>query len=244
MQLSKETIQYLKCVIKVAKILRIENLVLDNECVRGNLQQEGSMIIHREGIPKFEFNSLAIAGLSDKSRINTLGTRLALLGDDITIEALEREGVQNSCVVKLVMANSKTEVEFKCADPTKIEKAPKLLKDPVFFTFSISADEIALLSRAESAMAGVNLTFKGSKKGVATKICDPEGDMMTYRFDSALTYAPECEHENFSFAYKNKILMPLLKECSSKDSVEINITRRGFLRLAIHGITVYITTEI
>lgn len=240
MQLSKETINYLVNVLKVAKILRIENLVLDNECARGNLQQEGSMIIHRDGLPKFEFASL---GISTPERITTLGTRLALLGDDITIDAQEREGV-NPCVAKLVLANNKTEVEFRCADPSKMEKAPKLIKDPIFYTFLITAEEIQLLSKAQSAVRGDNVTFKGTKKGVSTKISDEEGDMITYRFDNPLTYGEGCEHENFSFAYKNKILMPLLKECAADESTEINITRRGFFKLNIHGITTYITTEV
>lgn len=239
MQLSKETIKYLENVIRVAKILKIDNnLVLDNECVRGNLQQEGSMIIHREGIPKFEFGILGI------SRINTLGTRLALLGDDVSIDAQEKEGTQGSCIAKLVLSNAKTEVEFRCADPAKMEKSPKLLKDPIFYTFTVDTESIQLLSKAQSAMQGENITFKGTKKGVVTKVCDEEGDMMTYKLGESLTYAAECEHENFSFSYKNRMLMPLLKEGATDENTEINITRRGFLRLNIHGITTYITTEV
>src|SRR6266851_1544116 len=84
MELSKETIEYLNNVIRVAKILKIENVVLDHDSVRGQLQEEGSVMLQRDNLPVFEFQSLGI------TRVNTLITRMGLLGESISIEAEEK----------------------------------------------------------------------------------------------------------------------------------------------------------
>src|ERR1700740_2770352 len=123
MELSKETIEFLENVIDVAKILKIENVILDHECVRGHLKEEGSMIIQRDNLPKFEFTSLGI------SRINILDTRLSLLGNDLAIEAEEHtKDNGEKTIYKLILSKGKTVVEFKCADAALMAKAPKNLK--------------------------------------------------------------------------------------------------------------------
>jgi hypothetical protein len=240
MQISQDTINFLTRVIRVAKILKIENVVLDSECVRGNFQEEGSMIIHRDNLPTFEFNSLGI------SRIGTLDVRLNLLGADYTITADEKEKTATEKVItKLIMTNDKTEVEFKCADPATMPKAPKKLLDPIFFTFKINEDSVALLSKAQSAVRGETISLVGSKKsGVVGKISDTDGDMLNHVIATELTVTPESDKEKFYFSYKNKIILPLLKEAVGKDELVIKVTKRGMLNINVLGINVYITAEI
>lgn len=239
MQLSTETINFLTNVIQVAKILKIENIILDKECVRGHFQEEGSMIIHRTNLPNFEFNSLGI------SRISVLDTRLSLLGNSANIEAEEKQmDSGEKTIYKLILSNNKTTVEFKCVNPALIPKAPKLLKDPVFFTFDVSEESIVLLVRAQSAIKGDNVSFSGSKTGVVAKLSDTEGDMFNHIISDKVVYSSESDKDKFYFSYKLRTLVPLLKAALTEDGVTINITRRGIINLMVNGINVYITQEI
>lgn len=239
MQLSKETVQFIANVIKVARILKIEHLIIDNECVRGHFQDEGSMIIHNTNLPKFEFSVLGI------SRIDTLNTRLNLLEGEIVVDAEEKvESPVSTIISRLIMSSGKTEVEFKCANPALLQKAPRLLKDPVYFTFIVSQDSILLLSKSQSAFKGDTIALVGSSKGVVAKVSDIEGDMMNHVVTEELSRSTDCDKDKFYFSYKNKVLLSLLKESIVDGSVQVNITRRGILNLKVLGISVYITPEL
>jgi hypothetical protein len=239
MQLSKETIDLISKVTRVAKILNIEGLIFDQECVRGHHQQEGSMIIHRDNLPKFEFASLGI------SRVPTLISRLALLGDNYTVEAQEKDKTQTEKVVtKLILANKKTEVEFKCGDPAMMQKAPKNLKDPQFFAFKVDNDTVTTLAKAQSALRGETISLTGSKNGVIAKLSDVEGDMMNHIVSEDLDILPDADKDKFYFSYKNKLLIALLKEAMDSETVQIIITKRGMLRISVNGINVIIAPEL
>lgn len=239
MKLSKGTLDYISSVIKLAKILKIENIIIDKECVRGHHLTEGSMIIHRDNVPAFEFAALGI------SRINTLDTRLALLGDKCEVEATEIEKTPNEKIIhKLVFASAKTEVEFTCANPAIMPKSPKVFKDPIFYTFELDVDTVELLARAQSSMKGENISFSGGKKGVVAKLTDIDGDMMNHILSETLSYSTECDKDKFYFSYKIKTLLPLLREIETATNVIINITKRGILNLKINDINVYVAPEL
>lgn len=238
MQLSKNTIDFLSRVIKVAKILKIEHIIVDNECVRGHNQDEGSMIIHNT-LPTFEFSLLGL------SRVDILNSRLSLLGNDVVIEAEEKGDTPATRIIsKLIMSQGKTEVEFKCANPTLLQKAPRVLKDPVYFTFSMSQDTILLLQKSQSAFKGETISLVGSKNSVMVKLSDIEGDMMNHLVTESLTVSTECDKDKFYFSYKTRVLLSLLKDSIEDDQVVINITRRGILNLKVLGINVYIAPEL
>lgn len=239
MQLSQETIDFISNVIRVAKILKIENVIFDKEAVRGDVKQEGTMLIQRDNLPDFEFESLGI------SRIGTLDTRLNLLGGNCTIDAEEKNKSPTEKVIyKLVLSNDKTEVDFKCADPAMMPKSPKNLKDPTFFTFKISEETIALLSKAQNAIRSDLVSFTGSKNGVVSKLSDVEGDLFNHIVCEELTMSPECDKTKFYYSYKNKILLPLLREAIQDDNLIINITKRGILNVKVLNLNVFITPEI
>jgi hypothetical protein len=241
MEISKENVEYLKKVIRVAKVLKVENVVLDNEAVRGFFQEEGIIILQRNNLPTFEFKTLGIG------RIATLDSRLTMLGEDVTVEFEEREKTPTDKIVsKLSLSNSRTVVDFKCADPnTFTAKAPKVLKDPIFFTFKISQESILTLSKAQGAMKGENITLKGTKKGVVAKLNDVEGDMLSHVISDTLTFAPDATEDKFQGIFKLKILMPILKNAISEtNELIVNITQRGLLNISFWGIDIYIHREI
>ena len=235
MQLTQEIKELLTRIIKVARLMKIENVVIDQECIRGQVKEEGVMICHRANIPPLGFQGLGI------SRIDTLYARLNLLGSDFEIETVENS---KGLIVKMLLSRGNTEVEFKCADPAIMPKAPRLIKDPIAFTFEMDEDTIALLSKAPSAVKGEALTFSGNRAGVIGKLSDIEGDMLQHVVSETLIYTSESSREEFYHSYKNKILIPLLKECASDGKATVNITDRGMINLIVLGITVYFAPEL
>lgn len=242
MQLSKETVDFLARLIKVAKILKIESVIIDHECARGHFKAEGSMIIHRDNLPKFEFTTLGI------SRIDVLNNRLSLLGDNAAIKFEEKiKSPTDVLVSKLLLSNKKTKLDFKCADPAVMDKAPKIFKDPVCYTFKINKEDVTLFSKALSAVRGETLALVGSKTGVIGKLSDMDGDMLDHTISEELVYntLPNgTPKDEFYFTYKNKILIPLLREAMTDETIDVNITERGLLNLKVLGINVYITREV
>jgi hypothetical protein len=256
MELSTEVKQYIGNVLKIAKTLDIPYIVFDNECVRGNHQDEGSMIIQREGKPQFPFTTMGIA------RIPVLMSRLGLLGSDVKIEAEERDrngptGQQqldfvtgatapavSRLVFKLLLSKGRTKLDYKCADPALFDKIPRNLKDPPFFSFRIDAETVKLLQSMRTALDGEIVTLSGGKNGVVFKVSDTDGDQMDHHASNSVIYTSECDKEHFNFSYKNKILIPLLKDALVDDHVDIVLTRRGFLNLKVLGVNVYLTTEL
>lgn len=241
MQLSKQTIDCLLKVINVAKILKIETIIFDQYGARGQLQLEGLFLFFKDNVPAFEFQTLGL------TRVATLITRMNLLGNELSIDAEEIEKVPGEkAVLKLILANNKTMIDFKCADPALLPKIPKNIADPVFYTFNVSNESIQLLGKVKTAINKADvLTFVGNKGAVLCKASDDDGDMFNHVITEELVLAPECDKPKFAFSYKNNVIVPLFKEaCQGEDSITVNITRRGLLTFNVHGITVFITQEI
>jgi hypothetical protein len=240
-QLTKGALTLLQDAIDTGTILGIERMVIDSHSLRGESQDNGTMML----LPfpagtELEFGAMGI------SRISVLKARLRLLANEgtITPEFKVRDS-GDQFVFRLALKKGKTTIDFKCADPAQI-KAPKGFNDPDYFGFAFSADDIKLMLSAKSAMQADTVTF-ASKDGktVAFSISASEGD--------ALTHTLECEldskttTETFAASYKTKILFPVLKEimdAAKEADVDVVLTRRGIMKIEVNMIPVYVFPEV
>jgi hypothetical protein len=234
MKLSEEVKEFMTRVLRVARLTKVEGLVFEQDSVRGFLKPEGVMICHRTNIPTLGFQALGVP------RIDVLSSRLDLMGDKYEVETKE---TAKGLVSKLTISTSSTEVEFKCGDPAVMAKAPRIIKDPIAFTFDMEEDSIALLANAPRAVKGEALTLSGSEEGVIAKLNDIEGDKFQHVVSGTLIYTPESTSKQFYKSYKNKILIPLLKECLRDGKTTVNVTDRGMINLTVLGISVYFAPE-
>jgi hypothetical protein len=236
--------------LRVAKRLKIESLILDHECVRGANQEEGTLIIHREHLPNFEFAHLGL------NRLDVLESRFKLLSSKYSVIAELKEKTPLDIIVsKMVISSGRTKMDFRCVDPATMVKAPKNLKDPLAYSFTVDAETVELLNRAQSSfrksetIAGNTVTFASTGSAVTSTLMDIAGDTFDHEVASTVTYFPPPDSDvvpaptPFKFTYKNGILMGLLREVLQGETINITITRRGMLKLTYEGIPVFVTPE-
>lgn len=240
-QLSKGTVSLLNDAISTARILGIEKLVVDSHSLRGESQENSTfMLLPFPADTELEFGSIGI------SRISVLQSRLKLLGNDgaIVPEYKARDS-GDQFVFRLVLKKNKTNIDFKCADPTHI-RAPKGFNDPEHFGFSVSEDDINLMLSAKAAMQSDSVTFASTDgKVVKFSISASEGDALVHELESDLD--TKSSTETFAASYKSYILFPVLKEVkdAAKDAdVDIALTKRGILKITVNGIPTYIFPEV
>lgn len=237
----KGTISLLQDAIDTATKLGIERIVIDNLSLRGESQENATlMLLPFPDGTELDFGSIGIG------RVPVLKARMKLLGSDgtITPEYKQRDSGEQF-VFRLELKKNKTKIDFKCTDPAQV-RAPKAFKDPDAFGFQFTSEDIQLMISAKAAMQADTVTL-GTKDGkvVNYSISATEGDALVHELTSDLDI--KTSTETFSASYKTKILFPVLKEISdeAKDGpVEVVVTKRGILKIEVNGIPSYIFPEV
>lgn len=237
----KGTLSLLQDALDTATMLGIDRLVIDSLSLRGESQDNGTlMLLPFPDGTELDFGSIGIG------RVSVLKARLKLIGADNTItpEYKERDS-GDKFVFRLELKMNKTKVDFKCTDPTQI-RAPKAFKDPDAFNFQFTADDIKLMVNAKSAMQADTVTFTTKDgKTVNYIISASEGDALVHELDSELDI--KTSTETFAVSFKTKILFPVLKEISeaAKDApVDVILTKRGIMKIEVNGIPAYVFPEV
>lgn len=234
-KLSSQTLATIRNAIAVAQMAGVESLVIDSASIRGQSVEHATAMITPTSIP-LEFDALGL------DRLNLLNNRLNLIGDTDNCEAtVEYDGTR---LTKIKFKSKRTTIEFRCTDPTKI-RAPKQVNDPIFYTFDIPEDTVALLMRSNIAMDADVVTFKVVQDGrVLIRVVDTGGDVLEHEVASNVTLSSVCDQETFSGTYKTKKLIPLLKDCARGGKTEVNITRRAIFGVSVKNLNVYVMQEI
>lgn len=239
-KLTKGALQLLDDAITVATILGIERVVIDSHSLRGESQDNGTMLLFPfPSGTELEFGAMGI------SRVPVLKARLRLLGDDgtITPEYKVRDSGERF-IFRLSLKKGKTKIDFKCADPAQV-RAPKAFNDPDYFGFTFSADDIKLMLAAKSAMQADTVSFISDGSSVSYSVNASEGDALVHELDSVLDIKDSSD--TFTVSYKAKILFPVLKEimdAAKEGNVEVVLTRRGILKIEVNDIPIYVFPEV
>lgn len=240
-QFSKGVLSLLQDAIATATVLGIERMVIDSHSLRGESQDNGTMmLLPFPSDTELEFGAIGI------SRVSVLKVRMKLLGDEgiITPEYKVRDS-GDKFVFRLSLKKGKTGVDFKCADPAQI-KAPKGFNDPDHFGFTFTSEDIDLMLSAKNAMQSDTVTFSSKDgKTVNFSISASEGDTLVHELESSLDI--KTSTETFAASYKTKILFPVLKEIkeAAKDAdVDVVLTRRGIMKIEVNMIPAYVFPEV
>jgi len=224
--------------VKMANKLGISNLILDNICLRG-ATDTGVMIIDPT-IPTLPFNDLGIP------RVDVLASRLALMDEDdldISYVTKERDGGEEY-VYRLVLISGTTRVEFRCGNATKFGRIPKKIKNEIFYEITIPKESIELMNRATRGFKSETIRLVGSKNGLIAQCSDIEGDEFKHVVTDEIFFTPACDERKFKFSYNMRDVVSNLKRgLDQNDSLEVNISKMGFLVFPIDGIQIWIAPE-
>lgn len=236
MQLSKETIKVIQEAVKTARILKLDSIAVEAEQIRALNANHTIMVCEKE-VPEMEFSGLGIG------RVNILQSRLAMMEgeDDFKIEATL---LPNGVVRQIDISGGGAAFEYRCANPQSI-KAPRNMKVPDAWTFTINEKTLNMLSKACSSVSSNDVTIRSNSKGemLMTITDESTNDKFTQRFDAEVeTMEDEDGDLAFEFRYQIETFLIALKSSGSDKAGNINVTltRVGGIKTVLNNITVYI----
>lgn len=236
MQLSKQTIKLIQNVVKTAKVLKLDSIAVEEEQIRALNANHTIMVCEKE-MPELEFTGLGIG------RVHVLQQRLAMLeGEDNFV--IEATLLPNGVVRQLDISAGGTKVEYRCANPQSI-KAPRNMKVPDMWTFTINDKTLNMLSKACSSVASEIVTLRSNSKGemLMTITDESTNDKFTQRFDAEVQNVDDDDGQlEFEFRYQIDTFLQGLKGTGSDDdgNTVVKLTQVGGIKTVLNNTTVYI----
>lgn len=164
MKLEPALLDFLKRALRTAQLLKFEDFVIEQDCVRGWNASRTAIIADRN-VPELPFTGIGI------NRVAKLLQRLAMM-DTYTLD-LE---IKNEFVMGLVIKGDGATMKYKCANPNAI-KTPKHIKDIPTWSLEFSPVDIERVHKAQAAMNAPNLQIKSDEEGnVVLRLTDAERD--------------------------------------------------------------------
>lgn len=241
-EISKETLEFIKKVLLISKKLKLENLIIEKNIVRGMYKEEGIFLLQNKEIPDLEFDALGI------TRVDALCSRFNLLNFKMTSSLEEKiKSTGERVVTKLVFTNAKTEVDFRCADIEIMPVIPRAFPDPVYYSFKLNKNVLDIISNAQKSMRDESksnelISIIGSPDKLIIKVMG-DGDTFKHIIEDDIKFYNE-KSNKFAFNYKNKMLLDILNSAVLNDMVEVKLTARGFMNITVNGMDIYLLAEI
>lgn len=229
MKISKEEINFIEKTTRTAKILGIDEIIVEPGRVRA-IDEDHSIFILQQGLPTYSFNSIGI------NRTDTFLSRLEIAKSQDNLNVDVQFDDDNVFTREVTMKSKKIRVNYRCANPTTI-KAPKSLKQQNFaYSFNLNKEDVEILQKGCAAMNAEDVTIIHNNKQISCEMVDINNDVFS-QVVSNECYVEDDAAEKFAFRYPVKRFMSLMKH---RDSEKIEITEKGFLCVQIEGLNVYI----
>jgi hypothetical protein len=237
-KMNSDFVKYMQSATAISKILGIESVIFDEVGFRGQ-NQDGIMVLDTDNIPDMDFDAIAIGD------INVFSNSINIL-DNPKIEyelKNNRDGFSFPYRLLVKYKEKRTSIEYRCASPMTIV-APKRLNDPISLTFNLDGDSLELLNKSKNVMGSENVYLK-YHNGVLSFETD---DINSNTFKHIITKNVEFSEDDFdfNFPYKFKNILSTLSYAKRKSDdgvIEVSITKRGFMKVMIDNIPVYILRE-
>lgn len=234
MKLSKHQVQWLDNLLKVARIVGIEDVIVQKDTTRAVDSNQTTLIFHPGGMPDMPCDALGL------TRTNVLQARLDLMKDEesFVISLDVDTSTDTSFCRSMKMSSGKVAVDYRCGHPATI-RAPKVIHGDVSHTFTIPKETIALMQRGQSAMSADTFSLILSKGVVEFELKDINGDVMVGPVTSDVNTV-DGQAAAFHCRYPAKSVLSILKYVGD---VPVSIVGKGMLKFEIDGIVVYILSQ-
>lgn len=228
--MNTEFLKLLVRTLQTAKILGIENFLIESDTIRG-IDDNKFIFMHSTHDIDLEFNSVGV------TRASLLYNRLKLIDvERCNIDINIKNGFLGSFNIK----DKKHKLNIICSNPTLIT-SPKGIKDNTKYTLSIPDDTISEYNSYLNAMKTDNVYMIHDNSSIFFEFIDINKDTLTCNLDiDNLTSIDNSALSNFKYMYDSKSLQLILKNCSTN----IAFTNRGFIKVNINGITVWLSPKI
>lgn len=244
MNLTNDEINFIQLVIKTARLVGINNIIIEPGKVRAMSDEQTVVLFQDTDILQLSCGSLGlnridvflarleIAKSQDKFEIEaiTVGTN-DQVGFDVSIA-----GDTPMWAKSLTMKGKNITIDYRCASPQTI-KAPKSRAGVSTYQLSMTPEAINMIAKGKVAMKTDEVSFNGTKNGVSLDITDVNGDTLEYHFTSDMVTIGDSTPHNFSYKYPIDLLLPIFK---TNQTGQCSITAKGTLIFNVNGLDVYI----
>lgn len=233
MKLDAITISYLQTVVKTAKLVNIDSVIIEPNIVRAIADDNSVVILQNKDVPDMPFGSIGM------NRLDLFNSRYELLRsqEKFSVEADIDEDAK--CVRSIIMKAKGTKIDYRCAKPQTI-KAPRQINDTLKHRVKVNGDTVVLLNKAVSAMTGPEHVTLISNEGVSLELSDINNDTFKHTFmEKAETLTPDASGK-FAHRYFVKTLLPLLKQDSEG---HFDVGAKGILAFYVNNLTVYVLPQ-
>jgi hypothetical protein len=258
MNVDVQSLSFIQNVVKTAKVLKIQNIIIEPGKVRGMDDDQTVVIYQDQNVPNMPFGSIGLNRLDVFSsrfdiiratagfniEVSTIGDDDSIGFDKFDIKDKNKQGVKPPMWAKaLAMSGLNTTIDYRCANPSII-KAPKSRADINRYLLNMTENAFTMILKGKSAMDSDFVTIKGNARSVQLLVTDDNGDSLKYKFgDDIICLIPGEDFPSFSFNYPIEKLIPLFKP---NPDVGFHITEKGFLVGTLNDLDIYIapTTQI
>lgn len=228
MKLDNNIIKFIEDVVQTAKLVDIDNIVIEPERVRGMDENRSVVLFHEDEDLNLGIGSIGL------TRIDTLLSRLEMVKTQDEFEVVATIDKEREFVRSMTIKAKGTKVEYRCADPTHIN-APRQINDTMMATVQLTPEAVLLLHKAVTAMGNAEfVTIKCNGDEVTFELEDINGDVFDH------TFAKGVDH-NFSYKYPVKTLLALFKQNSNG---VFEVGQKGIVRVTHNNLGVLVLPSV
>lgn len=232
MKLTPEDVAYILNVVKTARLVGIDNIIIEPDLVRAMNDSNSVVLYQNKDVPEMPFSSIGL------TRVDVLMARyeIASTRDKFSIEATVNDN--DDYARALVMKGKGVKIDYRCGNPKKL-RAPRQINDTMKCKVPLNEEAVNLLQKGQGAMGCENVSII-SNDGVSFELVDVNNDIFKHTFAVEATPLTDDDDVTFAHRYPVKILLALFKH---NPEGEFSIGKKGILSFSINGLTVYVIPQ-
>ena len=230
---------------KYCNLVKIESVFITKEVITAKQDETAVYLVEPGDYDFLEFDTLYI------DRISSLAPRIKLFESNkkgFEIEAVIKDAANGEkWVQQLIFKNSRTSVKFNCGNPARLnrDKMPRVINETLYYRFQLTKDSLDTLSRGLSAMGASTMKIFTENGAVLCDVKDVEGDILCHKIAEDFTPLDSNSEDDFEYEYSFKTMVPLFREAMKEnDSFDVEITRRGIMKLEVNSLSLYVIPEV
>lgn len=230
---------------KYCNLVKIDSVFISKEVITAKQDEAAVYLVEPGDYDFLEFDVLFIA------RIASLAPRIKLFErkkSEFEIQANIKETSDGEkWVQQLILKDDVTSIHFNCGNPAKLNrnKLPKVINDPLYYRFEITKATLDTLSQGLSAMGATKMQLFTKDENVFCDVKDVEGDTLCHKIAESFDGIHSDSEDDFEYEYSFKTMLPLFKEAMKENpSFDIELTKRGIMKLEVSGLSLYVIPEV
>lgn len=236
MKLNKQTIDLLVNVVKTSKIVDIDKVIIEPNHIRGTDENCSVVILDFSNV-QLDFGSIAL------NRLDTFISRHELVRaqDGFAVEAETDDNEQ--FVRKLTFKGSGTKIDYRCANPTTLQRVPKNIKDEMFIRVPINGEAVRLLQKGQGAMGNPEtVTILCNNNQVSFEITDINNDVFKHTLTEDIQILQNDVDSTFVYRYPLKTILSMFR--SNPDGFFEIGSSKGVLKFPISDLALYVIPRV